>query len=234
MAAEMNDMKTFYEGQIHSLEEENRRLLDTLIRHSKDRANGALQRPTTSPLCQPEMYQTNYSQQPLADAFSAASSQAFANNTSSLNRPLSGNTLGKSKQLANACYNQTSNSTSMFSVGSQQKIIPLKQLKDVICDIYAQKIKYDIKCRESNLPIETMEQFMYTYLNQKYGLKSLIIEWASTLINGVKTYLREDHEITLFGKILKNECDEEFRFIQMHVKDTLNNLLKILLREKYH
>jgi hypothetical protein len=54
---------------------------------------------------------------------------------------------------------------------------------------------------------------MYTYLNQKYGLKSLIIEWASTLINGIRSYLRDDHEVTLFGKILKNECDEEFRFI---------------------
>ena len=75
---------------------------------------------------------------------------------------------------------------------------------------------------------------MYTYLNQKYGLKSLIIEWASTIINGVRNYLKDDHEITLFGKILKNECDEEFRFIQMHVKETLQNLLKILLREKYH
>jgi hypothetical protein len=62
---------------------------------------------------------------------------------------------------------------------------------------------------------------MYTYLNQKYGLKSLIIEWASTIINGVRTYLKDDHEVTLFGKILKNECDEEFRFIQMHVKETL-------------
>jgi hypothetical protein len=79
-----------------------------------------------------------------------------------------------------------------------------------------------------------MEQYMYTYLNQKYGLKTLIIEWASTIIHGVKTYLKDDHEVTLFGKILKNECDEEFRFIQMHVKDTLANLLKILVREKYH
>lgn len=79
-----------------------------------------------------------------------------------------------------------------------------------------------------------MEQYMYTYLNQKYGLKSLIIEWASTIIHGVRTYLKDDHEITLFGKILKNECDEEFRFIQMHVKDTLSNLLKILVREKFH
>ncbi len=46
--------------------------------------------------------------------------------------------------------------------------------------------------------------------------------------------MKDDHEITLFGKILKNECDEEFRFIQMHVKDTLSNLLKILIREKHH
>lgn len=75
---------------------------------------------------------------------------------------------------------------------------------------------------------------MYTYLNQKYGLKSLIVDWASTIIQGVKTYIKEDHEVTLFGKVLKNECDEEFRFIQLHVKETLQNLLKILLREKFH
>ena len=97
-----------------------------------------------------------------------------------------------------------------------------------------QKVKYDLKCRESGLPVETMEQFMYTYLNQKYGLKSLIIEWASTIIHSIKIYLRDDHQVTLFAKILKNECDEEFRFIQMHVRETLGNLLKILLREKYH
>ena len=99
------------------------------------------------------------------------------------------------------------------SQNSSGKVLPLKQLKDVINDIYQQKIKYDIKCRESKLPVETMEQYMYTYLNQKYGLKTLIIEWASTIIHGVRTYLKDDHEVTLFGKILKNECDEEFRFI---------------------
>jgi hypothetical protein len=54
---------------------------------------------------------------------------------------------------------------------------------------------------------------MYTYLNQKYGLKSLIVEWAAAMINGVKRHVRSDHEVTLFAKILKNECDEEFRFI---------------------
>ena len=74
---------------------------------------------------------------------------------------------------------------------------------------------------------------MYTYLNQKYGLKNIIIEWAAAIINGIKTYLRDDHDVTLFGKILKNECDEEFRFIQAHVKDTLSSLLKVMIKEKY-
>ena len=74
---------------------------------------------------------------------------------------------------------------------------------------------------------------MYTYLNQKYGLKPLIIEWAAAIINGVKTYIKEDHDVALFAKILKNECDEDFRLIQQHVKETLINLVKVMLKEKY-
>jgi hypothetical protein len=67
---------------------------------------------------------------------------------------------------------------------------------------------------------------MYTYLNQRYGLKNLIIEWAAAIIYGLKKYAKDDHEVALFGKILRNECDEEFRFIQAHVKETLNALVK--------
>lgn len=63
---------------------------------------------------------------------------------------------------------------------------------------------------------------MYTFLNQRYGLKNLIIEQAASIINGIKKYSKEDHQVALFGKILRNECDEEFRFIQMHVSETLN------------
>ncbi|CDW80904.1 UNKNOWN [Stylonychia lemnae] len=115
---------------------------------------------------------------------------------------------------------------------TQQRVLTLKQLKDTIQDMYTQKVKFDKKCEENKMARETMEQYMYTYLNQRYGLKNLIIEWAAALINGIKTYLREDHDVALFGKILKNECDEEFRFIQMHVKDTLLSLLKVLLKDK--
>lgn len=54
---------------------------------------------------------------------------------------------------------------------------------------------------------------MYTFLNQKYGLKSLILEWASCIINALKKYGNDDNDVAVFGKILRNECDEEFRFV---------------------
>ena len=34
-----------------------------------------------------------------------------------------------------------------------------------------------------------MEQFLYTYLVQKYGLRKLIVEWATTIINSIRSYI---------------------------------------------
>ncbi len=51
------------------------------------------------------------------------------------------------------------------------RILTCKQLKEAIEEIYASKQKCDQKYLEAKLPRETLEQHMYTYLNQKYGLK---------------------------------------------------------------
>ncbi len=109
----------------------------------------------------------------------------------------------------------------------------MKQLKDLIQDMYVQKQKYDEKCVETRLPRETMEQYMYTYLNQRYGLKNLIIEWAAALINGIKRYSAEDSDVALFGKILRNECDEDFRFVYAEVKATLLEVVRERLKLKH-
>ncbi len=60
-----------------------------------------------------------------------------------------------------------------------------------------------------------MEQFIYTYLVQKYGLKNLIVEWASAIINSIKFYIanQNDATVTLFSKILKNQVDEGFHYV---------------------
>lgn len=83
------------------------------------------------------------------------------------------------------------------------------------------------------MPRQTMEQYMFTYLNQKYGLRPLIIEWSVILLNSVCQYKDEDHAVRLFAKIIKNDCDEEFLRVQEHVKDTLDLLLRSILREKH-
>ena len=37
----------------------------------------------------------------------------------------------------------------------------------------------------------------------------------------------------LFDKILKNECDEEFRFIEHHLRESMFTTLKMIIKEKY-
>ena len=56
----------------------------------------------------------------------------------------------------------------------------------------------------------------------------MIIEWATAIINGIKKFSNEDNDVAVFGKILKNECDEEFRNVQAQVKVTIVELLKVL------
>merc|ERR1712166_433258 len=108
--------------------------------------------------------------------------------------------------------------------------LSLKQLLTFVDELYESKVKFDAKCREARLPRETMEQHLYTYLNQKYGLKSLIIEWASAVMAAVKKFSDEDNDVAVFGRILRNEIDEEFRIVQKQLKDTVAELLRVYLK----
>lgn len=80
----------------------------------------------------------------------------------------------------------------MVTIKSKPKNLSLNQLKELIYEIYESKQKHNIFCIENNQPLETMESHMYTYLNQKYGLKSMAIEWAMSIVNGIKKYGLED------------------------------------------
>jgi len=128
------------------------------------------------------------------------------------------------------------------------RVLTIKMLKEIIEEIYKSKTEYDEKCREYKMPRETMEQHMYSYLNQKYGLKvsffkqfsffcllikNLIIEWATSIINGIKQYSHEDSEICLFGKILRNEIDEEGRFVIMKLKYSMTDIIKVSFTFSY-
>ncbi len=56
---------------------------------------------------------------------------------------------------------------------------------------------------------------------------------ASALHHSVVKYKEEDNECAVFYKIIKNEVDEEFRFVQKQLKETVADLLKVHLKGKY-
>lgn len=43
-------------------------------------------------------------------------------------------------------------------------------------------------------------------------------EWATAIITAVKKFHTVDNDVAVFGKILRNEIDEEFRFVQKQLK----------------
>ena len=181
---------------VQSLEAENKKYLSVILKHSKNKADQAIdsdiQRQATS--------------QPLRES-------------------------GLHHQITEVEMRSIKNNHLVSDTNI--RVLTLKQLTDTIDEIYESKLKCDQKYIESKLPRETMEQHMYTYLNTKYGLKNLIIEWATALVNGIKKFGTLDNQVAVFGKILRNECDEEFRFVQAQVKTTITELLKMLIKSKY-
>ena len=143
---------------------------------------------------------------------------SYNNNINSINNLTYGNNINK-------------NSLPFLNL-STPKILTIKNTKDIINEIYNSKTIYDKKCYDNKIPRETMEQHMYTYLNHKYGLKSLIIEWAAALINAIKLYSNQDSDINLFGKILRNEQEEDSRFILTKLRSTISELFEFYLKSK--
>ena len=110
------------------------------------------------------------------------------------------------------------------------RVFTLKMMKEIISNIYISKNNFDKKCIQCKQPKQTMEEYMYTYLNQKYGLKNMVIEWATNIINGIRTFSKEDTEISLFGKILQNELEENCKLLIDNIKQNVNTIIMNILR----
>lgn len=119
-------------------------------------------------------------------------------------------------------------------LASGGKIIPQKQLCETISDIYAFKNEANrVALSSGGQPQETMEQFLYAYLVEKFGLRLRIIEQCATIINSVRFYcskpsnpLEIDNEIELFARVLKNEIFEGFHDHQIALKKSVTALAK--------
>ena len=64
-------------------------------------------------------------------------------------------------------------------------------------------------------------------------MKSLTIEAANSIVSAIQSYSAEDNDVAVFGKMLRNEIDEEFRNVQSELKATIYNLLKMHIKSQH-
>lgn len=114
--------------------------------------------------------------------------------------------------------------------GGDFKMLSLKALKDAMDAIYSSKARYDAKCASAHMPRETMEAHLYTWLNTRFGIRALVLEQARSIIASVDYYAPYDNDVAVFGAILRNEVDEEFRLVQAQLKETARELLRLQLK----
>lgn len=209
--------KNIIQNKLEKLESENKIMTETLMKTAKDICSitmGNQQKPTNN--------------------LTTASGVGYNNQINTTSNAHNINNMHSRQQQNTNQYNNNpiSITTQNYISGTNAKVLTIKMTKDIMNEIYNSKALFDKRCYENKQARETMEQHMYTYLNQKYGLKNLIIEWASSIINAIKLYSSEDSDINLFGKILRNEQEEDSRLILLKLRSTISELLEYYLKSK--
>ena len=99
-----------------------------------------------------------------------------------------------------------------------------QELKDLINEIYISKAKYDLNQSEGSQR-HTLEQHMYTYFSEKFQSRSKSIQKASEIVAGIRKY-SDDIDVLLFAKILRSDCDENYRYLHEQVRETIAEMVK--------
>ena len=176
----------------------------------------------------------NFNNNKISEKKGSSEISIIKNNNNFLNEP----SLSYQTSLSN--ISQISNITNAPQKDLRTVIGPIskrdmtiRQLLETINDIYNSKLESDRKLTQNHQQKLTMEQFLYHYLNNKYGLKNLVIEYASGIIQGIKDFSKKNSEVLLFGKILRNEIEEKEILIIAKLKETINEFLIFYYKNKY-
>ncbi|KAG9391616.1 EF-hand calcium-binding domain [Carpediemonas membranifera] len=114
----------------------------------------------------------------------------------------------------------------------QVKELTLRQTKDLISEIYESKKRYDSRVSTGGVPPETMEQHVNTYLNHRYGLRQLVLDWAASIRQAIAQHESADLDVAVFARIMRNEIDEQFKTVLDDLKSTVKELLRALIAQK--
>ena len=116
--------------------------------------------------------------------------------------------------------------------GGGGRSLSLRQLRELISEVWASKAKLDARCEGAGLPKETLVQHLSTYLSNRYGLKQLVAEYTNACLEGVTAYAGQDADVATFGCALRGDVEEGFVSVQTQLRHTVMELLRVYLRGK--
>ncbi|XP_045191892.2 translin-associated factor X-interacting protein 1-like [Mercenaria mercenaria] len=99
----------------------------------------------------------------------------------------------------------------------------------LIKDIWREKGAHD--AAKADGVRDKMADFLYTYLQRRFGLEQMIIEWGYNLHDACQRYAHDEH-IGLFHGVLTEEIDEEVYHNQLQLIQKLMNHLTTIDMDK--
>lgn len=75
-----------------------------------------------------------------------------------------------------------------------------------------------------------MEQYLITYLQKKYGLKSIVLEHSKAIAKAINHYSEGDQLVHLFSLVLKHQVDEDFMHMQQQMQHCIKSIVKNVLK----
>jgi len=106
------------------------------------------------------------------------------------------------------------------------KELVLRQLRQIVTEVYESKLDLDLKCRQAKEPLLSFEAHFYHYLARRYGSKEVVQEWATVIYKAIQKYAPRDNDIAVFGRILQNKLAESFPTTQCNLKQTVCQQLR--------
>lgn len=130
------------------------------------------------------------------------------------------------KQNMTSRLGQTSRSMNMtMTQGTKaplmMKSYSLPQVKLLVHDIMENKASFDERAEKSGGLPQQLEEFLYVYFKQKYGLKDLILVEITSLMDQIKYVSPKSAEVSAFKGMLKNEIDEKFYWLLQEIKKNM-------------
>lgn len=128
--------------------------------------------------------------------------------------------------------NATTNKSMSLTQGTTKpplmmKSYSLPQVKALVHDIMENKASFDERAESSGGLPQLLEEFLYVYFKQRYGLKDLILVEITSLMDQIKYLSPKSAEILAFKGMLKNEIDEKFYWLLQEIKKNMVNNLDL-------